>query len=290
MDTLSDAIRHLHLKTSVFHRLTHCGRWTIDTEYERKAMFHLVGAGVCEVIADDGLAVRLTTGDAVLFMRPVGHRVVSAPEASATQETLLLCGYFEFDSPLAKTLLGSLPVQVILRGSAGSVAGSPGAAASVLLRLIVDETANNEAGSDALLDKLADALFIFAIRQCLAEGQLQTGILRVMGDGQLRAAMEAMHGSPEYGWTVGTLAARASLSRAAFARRFRAAMGVSPGRYLTGLRLQIGRAALEEQGMTLSQAAEHVGYSDEASFSRAFKHLYGVSPGSVRGERQERER
>lgn len=249
-------------------------------------MFHLVGAGQCRVIGDDGTNVHLGVGDAVLFMRPTDHRVVSIPRASVQEDTLLLCGYFEFESPLARTLLDSLPSCVILRQGTGVADATAGSAASLLLQLVVNETASPQAGSDALLDKLADALFIFATRQCLNEGRLRTGFLLALGDTRMRAALEAMHASPGRAWTVEALARRASLSRAAFARRFRSTMGVSPKHYLTALRLQAGRSALEEQGATLARAAEQAGYASEASFSRAFKHQFGVSPGTARRSRQ----
>lgn len=281
MDTLSEAIRHLRLKTNVFHRLRHCGRWSIESEFERKAMFHLVGEGQCEVIGARGERIRLDEGDAVLFMRPVDHRVVSVPAASKTQETLLLCGYFEFESALAPVLLHSLPNQIILRRREGVAARTSDAAASVLLQLIVNETAVPDAGSDALLDKLADALFIFATRHCLENGRLEAGLLGALVDRQLGAALEAMHAAPLNEWSIAQLAVRAAMSRAAFARRFRCVMGMSPGRYLASLRLHMGREALEE-GATLARAAEQAGYATEASFSRAFKHAFGRSPGAVR--------
>jgi AraC family transcriptional activator of mtrCDE len=44
VDELSELMRHLRLQTRVFHQSTHCGQWTVDGEYERKAMFHLVAA------------------------------------------------------------------------------------------------------------------------------------------------------------------------------------------------------------------------------------------------------
>lgn len=56
MDTLSKLLRHLCLETRVFHREVHCGAWTIDAEYEPRAMFHRVAAGQCVLEKDAGHA------------------------------------------------------------------------------------------------------------------------------------------------------------------------------------------------------------------------------------------
>lgn len=87
-----------------------------------------------------------------------------------------------------------------------------------------------------------------------------------------------MHQQPDQPWTVATLAECGHLSRAAFARRFSLAVGVSPLEYLTRVRMQLARAAITGRGATVSEAATLAGYATEAAFSRAFKRLHGYPP------------
>jgi AraC-like DNA-binding protein len=46
--------------------------------------------------------------------------------------------------------------------------------------------------------------------------------------------------------------------------------------------MQVAVAALEEEGATVAQLADRLGYRSEAAFSRAFKRVIGVSPGAIR--------
>lgn len=83
-------------------------------------------------------------------------------------------------------------------------------------------------------------------------------------------------------FTVGELARAVGLSRAAFARRFAAALGEPPERYLTALRLRAAARRLATGGEGLAAIADAIGYGSEFAFSRAFKRHYGVAPGLYR--------
>lgn len=215
-------------------------------------------------------------GDTVMFSRPADHRVISVRDAGEDSTTLLLCGYFEFASPLAAVLLASLPPQVVLRKSVD--AGSAGA----LLGLILKEAASDAPGGIAVMDKLADALFIHVLRYCLLHGQVWHGVLGALADRQLTDALLAMQQDVAGGWTIAKLARCAHMSRATFARHFTSVVGMAPMTYLTRLRMQAAHEALMEHRVTVAQAAETAGYATDAAFSRAFKRAYGSSPGSVR--------
>lgn len=282
MDALSQLVRDLRLRTRLFHRSTHCGRWVIDGTYESKAMFHLLAAGQCLLVGADGTVEKhLSAGDTVLFTRPAEHRLVSIPGSGSTEPTLLLCGYFEFDSSLAALLLASMPAQILLRRHP-YLPGSIASDVSGLLNLIIAEAEQGAVGSDALIDKLADALFVYALRQCLLDENIHSGLLATLVDAHLGSALLAMHRDPAGAWTVAALAKKAHLSRAAFARHFRNAVGMAPITYLTRLRLQTARNALLERRISIAQAADLAGYATGAAFSHAYQRLFGFSLGSGR--------
>lgn len=282
MDELSELMRHLRLQTRVFHQSTHCGQWVVDGDYERKAMFHLVASGRCVMrhgdVSDD---VILQAGDAVLFNRPQDHLLVASLDADDAITTLLLCGYFEFDSPLSEVLLASLPAQLLLRHDPPSGSGISGAPAA-LLQLIIAEAESAGPGATILMDKLSDALFMYALRQCLADGTVEQGLLTAISDPYLGPALLAIHHDPQQRWKVATLADTVYLSRAAFARRFALSVGATPMEYVTGLRMQQALLALTERGVSVAEAADIAGYATEAAFSRAFKRIHGRSPGTKR--------
>ncbi len=77
--------------------------------------------------------------------------------------------------------------------------------------------------------------------------------------------------------TVGEIAAHVHLSPAHFARRFRAAYGESPHRYLMTRRLERAAWSLRS-GASVTDACTSVGFSSLGSFSSRFREVYGVSP------------
>ena len=58
-------------------------------------------------------------------------------------------------------------------------------------------------------------------------------------------------------------------------------------RYLTRWRMQLARNKLRETSEPLATLADGLGYRSEAAFCRAFKREFGVSPGSVRRDRNQ---
>ena len=83
-------------------------------------------------------------------------------------------------------------------------------------------------------------------------------------------------------WTVAEMAGRAALSRAQFTRRFVAQLGMSPAQYLIQARIDRADQLLTETGMTVTQVAAALGYTDVPYFSRQYKQRTGRSPSSVR--------
>jgi AraC family transcriptional activator of mtrCDE len=72
------------------------------------------------------------------------------------------------------------------------------------------------------------------------------------------------------------------MSRAAFARAFRAATGQSPVAWLCRERLHRAAELLQTSDAKLAELAETAGYATEFAFSRAFKRLFGIPPAHFR--------
>jgi AraC-like DNA-binding protein len=74
-----------------------------------------------------------------------------------------------------------------------------------------------------------------------------------------------------------------------FSRRFHTEVGISYKDYCDGIRMQRFTKLFEEGELCLSEIAERLGYSDASSCIRAFKRVYGLTPGAYkrlkRGER-----
>ena len=96
--------------------------------------------------------------------------------------------------------------------------------------------------------------------------------------------MALIHRDPARPWTVASLARELAMSRSAFAARFSERVGEPAMHYVTHWRMQLAVSALEEEGVTVAEGANRLGYRSEAAFARAFKRVVGVPPGAVRRE------
>lgn len=76
------------------------------------------------------------------------------------------------------------------------------------------------------------------------------------------------------------LATLCDLTPTQFQRHFKAQMGLSPYAWLRRLRLEHAMKLLRE-GKSATQVAHHVGFYDQAHFSKAFKTSFGITPKQV---------
>ena len=82
--------------------------------------------------------------------------------------------------------------------------------------------------------------------------------------------------------TLAQLAGVAGLSVFHFARTFTRAMGVSPHRYVSRMRLENAMADIAAGKLSLAEIAFKAGFSSQASFTRAFYRVNGLTPGEYR--------
>jgi AraC family transcriptional regulator len=78
--------------------------------------------------------------------------------------------------------------------------------------------------------------------------------------------------------TLVDLAAIAGYSLYHFARRFTLAMGISPRRYISRIRLENAMAELAAGKLPLAEIALNAQFSSQASFTRAFHRATGMTP------------
>jgi transcriptional regulator GlxA family with amidase domain len=82
--------------------------------------------------------------------------------------------------------------------------------------------------------------------------------------------------------SVGELASRAAVSERTFMRRFRAAHGTSPHRWLVHQRVLRARRLLETSAATVEQVADACGFGAAATLRHEFRRLVGTSPTAYR--------
>lgn len=92
-------------------------------------------------------------------------------------------------------------------------------------------------------------------------------------------AMKANLGEPI---TIDDMARTAMFSKFHFSRMFQRVTGISPGRFLSALRLQEAKRLLLTSSMTVADISHLVGYNSIGTFSSRFRVSVGVSPTTYR--------
>jgi AraC-like DNA-binding protein len=312
MDALSDVLKALRISGGVFLDAAFTAPWCVASRVVPEdfrtpdelptsvVAFHYVVSGemTVEVEGTPPLAVR--AGEMVLLPRNDPHLLASAPGIAPVdpephvqrvdggllrmvyggggEPTHIVCGYVGSDVR-QHPLLEALPIALTL-----DIKDKPCAewvAASFLYAS--QEVASGRAGSETVLAKLSELLFVEAVRQ-YAETLPpdRKGWFAGLRDPAVGRALALMHGNVSRAWTTEALAAAVHLSRSAFAERFTQLVGVPPITYLTDWRIQLAAQRLRDTPRSISRIAAEVGYESEATFTRAFKRAMGVAPGRYR--------
>jgi AraC family transcriptional regulator len=103
---------------------------------------------------------------------------------------------------------------------------------------------------------------------------------------RLRRVLDYISTNVDEDITLADLARVGGQSPFHFARKFTLAMGVSPKRYVSRMRLDRAMAELAAGRLPLAQIALNAGFSSQASFTRAFRRATGMTPQEYRRRRR----
>jgi AraC-like DNA-binding protein len=305
LDTLTEVLQTMHLESVLLCRAELSTQWGIRLRAEYGAKFHIVTVGQCWLQVENlNTPVHLSTGDLVVLPHRVSHILCDAVTSSVTNlehilslepvggfkllkyggdqmgvTTTIISGGINFRHTPSNPLLAALPSLIHVKGEEGQ-------ALPWLLTTLQSfdyEMATDLPGGQTVLTRLADILFIQAIRSYIARlPDHQGGWLQALCTPGISVALSLIHRHPERDWTVSSLAQHASMSRSSFAARFTQLVGVPPLRYLVNWRMNKAVELLHDKQLTVKEVAIQVGYSSEVVFSQVFKRWSGCPPGLYR--------
>jgi len=320
LDVLSDVLSAVRLTGAVYFDVRAREPWVAETPattricanvmpaFEHAISFHIMLDGWCWAqLADESEPpVKLENGDAVIFIGGEGHFMSTEQGKRAEpmmdlyykptdralpfllnglggtgKETRFVCGYLGCDARPYNPILDALPRMLVVKASSKG-----GRLTHDLIRIALEEHETPVAGGETILSKLSELMFLQAVREYIETLPSEAkGWLSGLRDRHVGAALTLMHSKPSEAWTLDTLAREIGLSRSAFAERFTDLVGSPPMQYLGNWRLQRAARLLENQSLSIAQAAAEVGYESEAAFNRAFKKRVGKPPGAWRKAR-----
>lgn len=314
MDVLSDVLRAVKLDGAMFYDAEFSSPWSFRSPASRNMspylqsrpghviIYHLLTEGRARARLEDGESISLEAGDVVIFPHGDAHilengtgaetvdygkellRIFSqglkaAYHGGGGEVTRFVCGYMVCEPRLSSVLLGGLPplFKVSVRDGEG------GRWLENSIRFSVSEASASRPGSEAVLSKLSEVLFVETLRRFIARlPEDQRGWLAGLRDPEVAKALALLHRQPARSWTLADLAKEVGTSRSVVAERFRRYLGQPPMAYLTKWRLQLSAQMLTSTSRSVTQVASEVGYESEAAFNRAFKRNFGLPPARFR--------
>lgn len=312
LDVLSDVLRVFQTSGAALLRGEFYEPWTLDMPHgndvaamlhsrqSRVIMFHIVAEGSCWVDVEGESRVRLGKGDMIGF--PLGHQhFMGAGErrqgvrlsttlppppwtgmpivrlGSGGTPTQMICVYLHCDKLLFNPVLESLPTQIVVRPQKEA-----GHWIDATTRYIIAESLSGSQGSNSVIARLTELLFVEILRRHMSGLHGNKGWLAALGDRHMAKALQALHGNPRHRWTVDQLSDHVGMSRSALASRFQHFLSQAPMSYLANWRFQLAAQALKKGDKNIARVAADIGYESEEAFSRAFRRHAGVTPSEWR--------
>ena len=317
-DTLSDVLRAVRLHGAIFFAVDGRAPWVAESPaarviaphllpgVEHVIEYHMVTRGSCWAGLTDQPAVRLETGDVIVFPRGDAHVLSSAPgmrgeveetafhsashrplpitlslQGDGQERTGVICGFFGCDARPFNPLLNTLPAVIHLRGS-----GDGHSVLRTLVELAVDESSSAKPGGQVMLARICELLFVEMVRRYLTTlPPEEVGWFAALRDPTVGRALQKLHERPAHNWSLDGLAREVGVSRTLLAERFAHIVGIPPIQYLAQWRMQLAASLLRTSTASLAQIADGVGYGSEAALSRAFKRYVGIAPAPYRRDK-----
>jgi AraC-like DNA-binding protein len=314
VDALSDVLRVARLSGGVFMHAVFSDPWCVGARMSpdlcapflkrttHLVPYHYVVEGELYAALEGGAPVSLQRGDLVLFpgndvhvigsdlsLPPVrANDIILSPDGGGLHAirhggggaaTVMICGYLGCETLANNPVLATLPRMLRLKVEEVG----PAEWIRTTFHYAAGEVAAGRPGSDTILAKLSELLFVEAVRryvEALPEGQI--GWLGGLRDAAVARALALMHGEIGRNWSVDELGRSAGVSRSVLADKFVRLIGLAPMQYLAKWRMQVAAQSLKETNTALAQIANSVGYESEAAFSRAFKREFGTAPATWR--------
>ena len=316
MDAFSEVLSGVRLKGAVFFSAEFSAPWgffsppstaltpILSPGAEHLVLYHFVIEGTARATLGDGTRLNLEAGDIVVFphgdshelggmdaVAPIDSAIILAKIANRDlsacrwggggERARFVCGFLACDPLLCAPILESLPP--MLKVNIRSDPSGYWLEQSILH--LVHEASSNRAGSEAMLAKLSEALFVDTLRRYVAGLTEQTqGWLAGARDPVVGRSLALLHARVKHPWTIAELAEGVGVSRSALVERFSRYLSEPPMTYLTRWRLQLAAESLQKTSRGVADIAADIGYQSEAAFSRAFKREFGQPPGRYRSE------
>ena len=163
-----------------------------------------------------------------------------------------VCGYMTCDPHLSRPILNGLPP--VFKVNVRTDPSGHWLESSILH--LVEESVSGRVGSEAMLAKLSEALFVDTLRRHVDSlPEQQKGWLAGARDPIVGRSLGLLHSRIAHPWTIADLADEVGISRSALVERFTRYLSEPPMTYLTRWRLQLAAQSLKKTSRSVAEIA-----------------------------------
>ena len=305
MDLLSHLLSGLRFEQLNIAQFQLSAPWGINTEGYATGFSLIVQRGDCWLSQGGGQRTRFSQGDSVVVPRG-GFIEFSSSPSGPTDDLIRV-----FGEETVRPLSANPPASVLRPewGGNGELCEILG-----LTFVVMSNTANDfhqqlpafmplhAAGADTPLvtdslasyltttsetylpgefaqkARMAEAIVISQIRHYILNQDNTEGITAGLRHPHIQKALAAIYSRFHEPWSVASLAREAGMSRAVFAKKFHALMGVPPMDYLMRWRVGVACQRLVTEDIGINQLASDLGFGSELSLRRNFVKVTQVTP------------
>ena len=293
-DALSDVLKTVRLTGAAYFDVVAQEPWPVHSPArdlilprvlpgaDHLIAYHVVTSGRCYASLIGGEAIPLEAGEVVVFTNadPLimsSHAGMRAEPPTAdffdiadagrlpfhvnlanggSASARLVCGYLACDARPFNPLLEALPPML----KAGDPRRNDTGWLGQFIHFALAEVADKRAGSESVLTKLSELMFIDVLRRYIETLPPQnTGWLAGLRDPAVSKALALIHAWPSFSWTIEGLARQCGASRSVFAERFAQLIGVPPMHYLARWRMQVAAEMLNRGNLNMAVIAAEIG-------------------------------
>ncbi len=197
MDILSEILKTINLSGTVYKRINLSSPWGIEFDSGIFARFHMLVSGQCWLnIKDSNKQIRISAGDIAVFPRGDAHSLYDNPDSKLVPgnevveairnnrpmfegdevDTIFVGGHFEFDRNVNHPLIDALPPFIHISDAERTELSWLETATNV----IIQETDSGIPGSDVIVNRLAEVLFIQILRAYMLRSKFSNGFLAAL--------------------------------------------------------------------------------------------------------------
>src|SRR5581483_3137944 len=239
MDSLTEVFAAVHVSSAVQARIEASAPWGLERRDGESAAayayahFAYVSRGSCYLSVAGGDPIALVGGDCVLMAPNTVYALRDQPGSPVASfcslpwgdmesgiriggggaTTTIVNGWFTL-GPKGGRFADLLPPMILIRGDQAR-----SQTLVTTLQMLTTELTSPSPGSEVVVRRLADVLFIQALRAFAGSGSCTETprFLRALADPRIGKSLDAMHRELAKPWTLATLASAAGMSRSAFA-------------------------------------------------------------------------